>query len=29
MRVAFAMHRLNHCHKKCLGLKTPHEFFIK
>jgi len=27
--IAFAMHRLNHRPRKCLGFKTPHEVFIK
>jgi IS30 family transposase len=26
---AFAMHRLNHRPRKCLGFKTPHEVFMK
>jgi IS30 family transposase len=28
-QVAFAMHRLNHRPRKCLGFKTPHEVFMK
>ena len=28
-QVAFAMHRLNHRPRKCLGFRTPHEVFIK
>ena len=27
-QVAFAMHRLNHRPRKCLGCKTPHEVFM-
>ena len=27
--IAFAMHRLNHRPRKCLGFKTPHEVFMK
>jgi IS30 family transposase len=27
--VAFAIHRLNHRPRKCLGFKTPHEVFMK
>jgi transposase, IS30 family len=27
--IAFAMHRLNHRPRKCLGFKTPHEIFMK
>jgi IS30 family transposase len=27
-QVAFAMHRLNHRPRKCLGFKTPHEVFM-
>lgn len=27
--IKFAMHRLNHRPRKCLGFKTPHEVFIK
>ncbi len=27
--LAFAMHRLNHRPRKCLGFKTPHEVFMK
>jgi IS30 family transposase len=26
---AFAMHRLNHRPRKCLGFKTPDEVFMK
>ena len=29
LQVAFAMHRLNHRPRKCLGFRTPHEVFIK
>ena len=28
-QVAFAMNRLNHRPRKCLGFKTPHEVFMK
>jgi len=28
-QVAFAMHRLNHRPRKCLGFRTPHEVFTK
>ncbi len=28
-QVAFAMHRLNHRPRKCLGFKTPYEVFMK
>ena len=28
-QVAFAMYRLNHRPRKCLGFKTPHEVFMK
>jgi IS30 family transposase len=27
--LAFAMHRLNHRPRKCLGFKKPHEVFMK
>ena len=27
--ISFAMHRLNHRPRKCLGYKTPHEVFMK
>ncbi|MSQ73930.1 MAG: IS30 family transposase [Betaproteobacteria bacterium] len=27
--IVFAMHRLNHRPRKCLGFKTPHEVFMK
>ena len=27
--IAFAMNRLNHRPRKCLGFKTPHEVFMK
>ena len=27
-QIAFAMHRLNHRPRKCLGFKTPHEVFM-
>jgi IS30 family transposase len=27
--IEFAMHRLNHRPRKCLGFKTPHEVFLK
>ena len=27
--ITFAMHRLNHRPRKCLGYKTPHEVFMK
>ena len=27
--IEFAMHRLNHRPRKCLGFKTPHEVFMK
>jgi IS30 family transposase len=27
--IAFAMDRLNHRPRKCLGFKTPHEIFMK
>jgi len=27
--ISYAMHRLNHRPRKCLGFKTPHEVFMK
>jgi transposase, IS30 family len=27
--IEFAMHRLNHRPRKCLGFKTPHEVFLE
>lgn len=26
--IAITMHRLNHCPRKCLDVKTPHEVFL-
>jgi len=28
-QVAFAMHNINHRPRKCLGIETPHEVFMK